>query len=153
MPLSSSLPFAAAIGLTLIPGSHAAVRSSRPVARVAVDSIYSLAVDSTAYREYPYVYLLDEGVVRFEPNGHETRTYRQVIQILKPAGVERWAEQSISYQPDREKATVNWMRVVRPSGEVISEKPTLSQTSDVAASTTNPVYTQTKVVRYSLSNV
>jgi hypothetical protein len=45
------------------------------------------------------------------------------------------------------------MRVVRPSGEVISEKPTLSQTSDVAASTTNPVYTQTKVVRYSLSNV
>jgi hypothetical protein len=128
----------------------------RPVAhppRTAADSIYALAVDSAAYREYPFVYLLDEGTVRIDANGHSSRTYRQVIQILKPAGVARWAEQSIAYQPDREKATVNWMRVLRPSGEVISEKPTLSQTSDVAASIVNPVYTQTKVVRYSLSNV
>ncbi len=153
----ASFSLAAAAGIALIPGPGTprvapAVRHGAPTAHV-VDSIYSLAVDSNAFKEYPFVYLLDEGVVRVEMDGRGTRTYRQVIQILKPSGVARWAEQSISYQPDREKATVNWMRVVRPSGEVISEKPTLSQTSDVAASIVNPVYTQTKVTRYSLSNV
>jgi hypothetical protein len=124
-----------------------------PAPARVVDSIYSLAVDSTAYRAYPFVYLLDEGSVRLETDGRGSRTYRQVVQILKPAGVARWAEQRIAYQPDREKVIVNWMRVVRPSGEVISDKPTLSQTSDVAASTVNPVYTQTKVIRYSLGDV
>jgi transglutaminase-like putative cysteine protease len=120
---------------------------------IASDTIYALAVDSTAYRQYPFVYLLDEGVARFEADGRGTRTYHQVIQILKPAGVARWAEQQIAYQPDREKVTVNWMRVVRPSGEVISDKPVQSQVSDVPAAVMNPVYTQTKVLRYSLSNV
>jgi hypothetical protein len=117
------------------------------------DSIYALAVDSANYRAYPFVYLLDEGTIRLETDGRGSRTYRQVVQILKPSGVARWAEQRVAYQPDREKVTVNWMRVVRPSGEVISDKPTLSQTSDVAASTVNPVYTQTKVIRYSLGDV
>jgi hypothetical protein len=155
--LTAAIPLALAGALVMTspsPGSHrAGLHGHRPVPARAADSIYALAVDSNAYKEYPFVYLLDQGTVRIDANGHTTRTYRQVIQILKPAGVARWAEQSISYQPDREVATVNWMRVVRPSGDVISEKPTLSQTSDVAASIVNPVYTQTKVVRYSLSNV
>ncbi|MGH7583252.1 MAG: DUF3857 domain-containing transglutaminase family protein [Gemmatimonadales bacterium] len=120
---------------------------------VANDSIYALAVDSAAYREYPFVYLLDEGIVRYETDGRGTRTYHQVVQILKPAGVARWAEQRVAYQPDREKVIVNWMRVVKPSGEVISDKPTQAQTSDVPAAVANPVYTETKVIRYSLADV
>ena len=143
----AALPFAAMVaGVALVP-SPRLTTFRRPAA--AADSIYALAVDSNAYREYPFVYLLDDGVARIEPDGRGTRTYHQVVQILKPSGVAQWAEQRVAYQPDREKVTVNWMRVVRPSGEVISDKPTLSQTSDVAASTVNPVYTQTKVIRYS----
>ncbi len=145
---------AAAAAIAVASPTHPALPASRrPAAARVVDSIYALAVDSTAYRSYPFVYLLDEGSVRLETDGRGSRTYRQVVQILKPAGVTRWAEQRIAYQPDREKVVVNWMRVVRPSGEVISDKPTLSQTSDVAASTVNPVYTQTKVIRYSLGDV
>lgn len=131
----------------------AAVSSRAPSIRRPADSIYALAVDSNDYRSYPFVYLLDEGSVRLDADGRGSRTYRQVIQILRPAGVARWAEQRVAYQPDREKVVVNWMRVLRPDGSIISDKPTLSQTSDVAASTVNPVYTETRVIRYSLANV
>jgi hypothetical protein len=137
----------------VLPATIGRTVSGAAMSAPAVDSIYALAVDSAAYRAYPFVYLLDEGTIRLEADGRGSRTYRQVVQILKPAGVARWAEQRVAYQPDREKVTVNWMRVVRPSGEVISDKPTLSQTSDVAASTVNPVYTETKVIRYSLGDV
>lgn len=148
-----------AVGATLVPGSHPTSfgglppTGARTTATPPVDTIYALAVDSTAYREYSFVYLLDDGVARFEADGRGTRTFHQVVQILKPNAAAQWAERSFSYQPDREKLTVNWMRVVRPSGEVISEKPTQSQTSDVPASIFNPVYTETKLLRYSLSNV
>lgn len=121
--------------------------------RIIADTIYALAVDSAAYREYPFVYLLDEEVARYDADGRGTRTLHQVVQILKPTGVAPWAERSISYQPDRQKVTTNWMRVVKPSGEVVSDRPTQSQTSDVPAAITNPVYTTTRVERSSLSNV
>jgi hypothetical protein len=129
------------------------VPERQPAPRIATDSIYTFAVDSAKYREYPFIYLLDDGVIRFEKDGKSTRTYRQVIQILKPAAVGQWAEKRFSYAPDREKLKVNWMRVVSPTGELLSDKPSLMQESDVPAAMVDPVYTQTKVVRYSLSKV
>jgi transglutaminase-like putative cysteine protease len=121
--------------------------------RAPADSIYGLAVDSTRYRDYPFVYLLDDGVVRIEGNGRYTKTYRQVVQILKPAGVDQWAEKRFTFAPDRERVKLNWMRVVSLTGEVLSDKPSVVQESDVPAGMESPVYTQTKVLRYSLGNV
>jgi transglutaminase-like putative cysteine protease len=157
-PASFSFVAAAAgavvLGGSRAPGAAPAVDAMRRGhSKAPLDTIYQLAVDSAAYREYSFVYLLDEEVAHYEADGRSTRTFRQVVQILKPAAVAGWAERSISYQPEREKVTVNWMRVVRPSGEVISDKPSQSQASDVSASLRDPVYTQTKVLRYSLSNV
>ena len=59
----------------------------RPAPAGVVDTLYSLAVDSSKYPREAYVYLLDEGLVRYEPDGKGSRTYRQVVQILKDAGV------------------------------------------------------------------
>jgi transglutaminase-like putative cysteine protease len=117
------------------------------------DTIYRLAVDSAGYRQYAFVYLLDDGVVRIEADGRATERYHQIVQILKPAGVEPWAERRFSYRPGHTKLTVNWMRVVRPSGEVISDKPVIAQESTVPASMSDPVFSDSKVVRYSLSGV
>ena len=117
------------------------------------DTIYSLAVKAEEHPEETYVYLLDDGVVRYESDGRGTTTYRQVVQILSEDAVENWSEQSFSYAPDREKLTINWIRVVKPNGEVVSAKPTIEQKSDVPASTSNPVYEERKVLRYSLSGV
>src|ERR1051326_2295754 len=94
-----------------------------PSLRIASDTIYALAVDSAKYPRESYVYLLDDGVLRYEADGRGSRTYRQVIQILKEDAVERWAEFQFSYEPRHERLTVNWARVVKPDGTVVSDKP------------------------------
>ena len=59
---------------------------SRSGPHAAPDSIYALAVDPSKYAVEAFIYLLDDGVIRLEPDGRASRTYRQVIQILKRVG-------------------------------------------------------------------
>ena len=117
------------------------------------DTIYSLAVDSTKYRDEPFVYLLDDGVLRYEADGRGSTTYRQVVQILKEGAVEQWAERSFSYEPRHQRLTVNWVRVVSLTGEIISDKPGVSQDADIPAPMGDPTYAEQKVRRLSLPNV
>jgi transglutaminase-like putative cysteine protease len=120
---------------------------------VRSDSIYQLAVDPGEYPDESVVLLLDDGVVRYEADGTGSKTYRQVSQILAAEAVDEYAEHEFSYTPGRQRLTVNWIRVVRPDGSVISDTPGQVQDADVPASLSNPVYTDTKVRRYSLSGV
>jgi transglutaminase-like putative cysteine protease len=76
-----------------------------------------------------------------------------VIQVLKEDAVERWAEFSFSYEPRHERLTVNWVRVVKPDGTVLSDKPGIAQDADVPAPMNDPVYVEQKVRRLSLANV
>jgi hypothetical protein len=117
------------------------------------DTIYKLAVDSSAYPEQATVLLLDDGVVTVESDGRETRTYHQITQVLRQRAVQGLQERQFTYDPDHERLTVNSMRVLGLDGHVISEKPTLSQESDVSAARTNPIYEHRKVLRLSLSGV
>ena len=68
-----------------------------------------------------YVRRFAEGtnLVKLEPDGTGTRTYRQIVQILTPEAAEQWGEQSFGYSTDREKLTLNWARVLRPDGSVV----------------------------------
>src|SRR5213079_466988 len=93
------------------------------------DTIYGLAVNPADHPDDDYIYLLDDGVIRLEADGRSSRTYRQVVQILNQDGAEAWGEQSFSYSGGSEKLTINWIRVVRPSGEVVSAKPAHEQES------------------------
>jgi transglutaminase-like putative cysteine protease len=117
------------------------------------DTIYRLAVDSAKYRNESVVYLLDDGVIRVEADGRGSETYRMVIQILKEDAVEDYAEQSFGYAPGHQKLTLNWVKVVKPNGEVISDKPAQVQDSDIPAAMANPVYGDRKVRRMSLTGV
>jgi transglutaminase-like putative cysteine protease len=67
--------------------------------------------------------------------------------------VEDWAEQRFSFEPGHQRLTVNWIRVVKPNGEVVSAEPSHIQDSDVPATMGNPVYADRKVRRASLSGV
>ena len=120
---------------------------------VDADTIYRLAVDPADHEGEPFVYLLDDGVMVYQANGQSRHTYRQVVQILTQDAVDDWAEQRFSYEPGHQKLTVNWIRVVKPNGEVVSAAPTHVQDSDVPATMGNPVYADRKVRRYSLSGV
>lgn len=124
-----------------------------PAVRFAPDTLYALAVDSTKYPREAFVYLLDDGVLRFEADGRGSRTYRQAVQILKEDAIDQWAELSFTFEPRHQKLTVNWARVVRPDGSVISDKPGITQDADIPAAMGDPSYVEQKVRRLSLPNV
>lgn len=117
------------------------------------DTIYSLAVKPADYPDDDYIFLLDDGVVRFESDGRGSRTYRQVVQILNQDGAEAWGEQSFSYSSGSERLTINWIRVVKPNGEVVSAKPAHEQESLAPVAFDAPVYSDQKVRRVTLSGV
>ncbi len=117
------------------------------------DSIYALAVDSAKYPQESIVWLLDFGDVKREADGTGTMTTRSVIQILTENAARGFREQSFSYSPGHERLTINWIRVVKPNGEVISEAPTHVQDADIPAVMGDPVYSDRKVKRVSLTGV
>ena len=119
----------------------------------APDSIYALAVKPEDYPNESYVWLLDEGVYRVDADGKTTRTTRQVVQILKPEAANAYRERQVSWNPDRDKLTINWMRVVKLNGDVIADHPEQTQDSDIPAPMSAPTYTTTKVRRMSLSGL
>jgi hypothetical protein len=120
---------------------------------VKADTIYRLAVDPKAFPEYSVAVLFDDGVVKVEADGRMKKTYRTIVQILKPDAEENYQEHTFSYAPKHERLTVNWIRVVKPNGEVISDKPSQIQDSDVPANEGDPVYMDRKVRRASLTGV
>jgi transglutaminase-like putative cysteine protease len=120
---------------------------------VRSDTIYRLAVNPADHPDETVVLLLDDGVVRYEADGTGVKTYRQVTQILSAEAVPDYAEHQFSYAPGHQRLTVNWIRVLRPDGTVVSDAPTQVQDADVPAGLGDPVYSDTKVRRFSLSGV
>lgn len=141
----------------LVVASQVAAQAPRITPRgdpsVRSDSIYALAVDPKDYPEQTRAYLLDDGVLRMDATGRGTRTYRVVMQILRPEAVDDFNELEFGWAPKHEKFTLNWARVVRPDGTVISAAPNQTQESDMPAETGDPVYNDQKVLRASLSGV
>jgi transglutaminase-like putative cysteine protease len=142
------LPFVAVAALAQAPNITPSGDPS-----VKSDTIYRLAVDPKTHPDDPYIFLLDDGVVRVESDGRTVRTYRQVVQILTQDGVEDWAEQSFGYDASREKLRINWIRVVKPDGTVISDGASHEQESLSPVALSAPVYSDGKVRRVSLAGV
>src|SRR5438034_1134192 len=117
------------------------------------DTIYGLAVRPADQPDDDYIYLLDDGVVRLEADGRGSRTYRQVVQILTREAAETWGEQSFSYVSGRERLTLNWIRVVKPTGEVISSQPAHEQESIAPVAQEAPVFSDAKVRRVSSGGI
>ena len=151
--LSLTLPCVASVVMSAAAHAQAPVITSQGDPSVSNDTIYSLVVDPADHPDESTVILLDDGVLRYEADGTGTRTFRYVVQILKDDAVEGWSEHSFGFAPDHEKLTINWIRVLRPDGTVISKEPTLVQESDVPAAMRSPIYTERRVIRASLSGV
>lgn len=148
--------FTAVLAIALIAprvAAQAPVITPRGDPSVEDDTIYRLAVDSAKYPDQSTYRLLDDGVIRYEADGRSTVTYRQAHQILREDGVKAFQEHSFAYEPGHQKLTINWIRVVRPDGTVISSKPSQRQETDVPAAMGDPVYSDRHVIRVSLSGV
>jgi transglutaminase-like putative cysteine protease len=134
-------------------GAQAPIVTPEGDPSVNSDTIYQLAVEPADYPEQDYVYLLDDGIVRFEEDGRGARTYRQVIQILTRDAVEDWAEQTFSYLEGRERLRINWIRVLHLDGTIISDGPSHEQETSAPVPEAYPVYTDLKLRRVSLGGV
>ncbi|MGV3710494.1 MAG: DUF3857 domain-containing transglutaminase family protein [Gemmatimonas sp.] len=117
------------------------------------DSIVRLAINPASRPGVQTVTLLDETVFRVEADGRSTRRTRQVVQLLTEAAARGRAEQSFGYAPGHQGFTLHWARVLKPTGEVLSDKPALEQDADVPAAMRNPVYQDQKIHRVSLANI
>ncbi|MEO6778511.1 MAG: DUF3857 and transglutaminase domain-containing protein [Gemmatimonadaceae bacterium] len=120
----------------------------------ADDSLYRLAVDSLGHEGEATHTLVDEVTVAVGADGGVVKTFRRVVQVLTDAGATQLREQRFGFAPGHQKLTVQWLRVVRPNGSVVSPAPTQVQESDVPAPVSaSPVYSDQKIVRVSLSGV
>jgi Domain of Unknown Function with PDB structure (DUF3857)/Transglutaminase-like superfamily len=117
------------------------------------DSIIRLAVDPAKHRGRPYVMLLDESHNRIERDGRSVRRTRQVYQVLDQQVVRAFSERAFSYARSHQSLRVDWIRVLNPGGEVLSDKAGQEQESDVTAQLSNPIYQEQRVRRVSLSGV
>lgn len=97
--------------------------------------------------------LIDESTVVAEPDGTWRREFRQAVQVLDEAALRSVAERAISFAGSHQKLTVRWVRVLRPNGEVVSDRAAQVQDADVPAAVNNPIYQDQRVRRLSLAGV
>lgn len=120
----------------------------------ADDSLYRLAVNPATHQG-ERTHILDENtLVRVDADGSIVRTFRRIVQVMTDAGAAGIREQQFGYVPGHQSIKIDWLRVVRSDGAVVSAGPTHIQESDVPAPvSTSPVYSDQKIVRMSLSGV
>ncbi|MGD2152870.1 MAG: DUF3857 domain-containing transglutaminase family protein [Gemmatimonadales bacterium] len=121
--------------------------------RADTDTIYSLAVDSTDYPGHDIVYLLDDGIVELVADGRALETYHVVVQIQTQDGAALFGEQSHTWLEGRQEFRVNWVRVVTPEGELISDGPQQQQETSTPVSQLIPIYTDLKMLRFSVAGL
>src|SRR5690606_33602692 len=96
---------------------------------------------------------LDERHYKAEADGRYVATTRQVFQVLSQNVVRGMSERGFSYDGKHQALTLNWVRVLKPTGEVVSEKAAQEQDADMPAQLSNPIYHDGKTKRISLSGV
>jgi transglutaminase-like putative cysteine protease len=117
------------------------------------DTIYSLAVNPADHPDQNSIYLLHDAVLRFEPGGRSRQTYRQVVQLLTPAGAQQWGDITFPFSSERQRLTINWIRVLSADGKIISTKPSHVQVAIAPVAQEAPVYSDTRVRQVTLSGV
>lgn len=137
----------------LIPPGAARPLGAQPRPALPSDSIARQAVDPSRVGNNAVLWLLEDVHAEVERDGTGRRTHRTVVQVMSQAGVNGAAERRFNWQPGRQEFTLDWARVLRLDGTVVSDAPSADQTGDATASMQNPIYTDSRTRRISLSGV
>ncbi len=140
---------ALAVVTTLLP----APMTAQAPRGIPSDSIVKLAADPARTGSMSTLMLLDALDASIEADGTGRRTYRVAMQVLQASAVAASGERRFSWQPSRQDLVLDWARVLRPDGTVISDKPSTDQTGDVTAQMQNPMYVDSRTRRISLAGV
>lgn len=130
-----------------------ALSAQAPLPAAASDSIVRFAIDPAKAGGAPYVTLLEDGRFRVEPDGRSHHEVRQVMQVLDANAVRAASERAIGYDGSRQALTVRWVRVLRPNGEVLSDRAAQEQDGEVPAALNSPIYSSQRIKRLSLAGV
>ena len=126
---------------------------SAPLPSAPSDSIARMAIDPARFAGRPFVTLLDESQYRVEPDGRTVNRTRQVVQVLDQQVARTLSERAYGYAASHQSLRIDWVRVLKPTGEVVSDRAAQEQESQLPAAMTNPVYQDQKVRRLSLAGV
>jgi transglutaminase-like putative cysteine protease len=124
-----------------------------PLPLVSSDSVLRLAVDPARATGQPVVVLLQESSFRVEADGRWQQRNRRVVQVIDESAARGLAEQAFAFASSHQTLTIEWVRVLRTSGVVVSDKPAQMQDADVPAAMANPIYQDQRVRRLSLAGV
>lgn len=126
---------------------------SSPLPLVPSDSVLRLAVEPARAVGQPFVVLLQESSFRVEADGRWQQRNRRAVQVVDENAARGLAEQAFAFASSHQALTIEWVRVLRTTGVVVSDKPAQMQDADVPAAMANPIYQDQRVRRLSLSGV
>lgn len=124
-----------------------------PLPLVPSDSVLRLAVDPARAAGQPFVVLLQESNFRVESDGRWQQRNRRAVQVVDENAARGLAEQAFAFASSHQTLTIEWVRVLRTTGVVVSDKPAQMQDADVPAAMANPIYQDQRVRRLSLAGV
>ena len=135
-----------------------AVSAQRPAPSSALplapsDSVLRLAVDPARVAGQPFIVLLQESSFRVEADGRWQQRNRRAVQVVDENAARGLAEQAFAFASSHQTLTIEWVRVLRTTGVVVSDKPAQMQDADVPAAMANPIYQDQRVRRLSLAGV
>ena len=93
------------------------------------------------YSQEAYVVKDFEYLTRFENDGTGTRTFKAVIQVKSDAGVQQWGTLVFGYSSANEKLDVDYVRVKKADGSVITATPDAVQDLTASVARFAPMYT------------
>ncbi|MFH0910346.1 MAG: DUF3857 domain-containing protein [Planctomycetota bacterium] len=87
---------------------------------VPLDALLEKKPSPEDFPRHNVAVLLDQGVVRVNPNGTHDAMVRLVRMVLRPQGSRELALDGIGLDPDRERVEILAARVIQPDGSILS---------------------------------
>src|SRR6185369_16438738 len=93
------------------------------------------------YSQEPYIIKDFRSTARFENDGTGSKTFEAVVQIQTDLAVQQWGQLVFGYSSSNEKMNIDYVRVKKADGQVITASPDSVQDLSAGVARSAPMYT------------
>jgi tetratricopeptide (TPR) repeat protein/transglutaminase-like putative cysteine protease len=93
------------------------------------------------YSQEPYIIRDFRSIARFENDGTGAKSFEAVVQIQSDLGVQQWGQLVFGYSSANEKMNIDYVRVKKTGGQVITANPDSVQDLSAGVARFAPMYT------------